>query len=201
MNVTTDCLDPEPAFRGREAGYSERPPQLAEEICASAPELKLRTILAPVDFSAASEIALEYAVPIATQFGARITLLHVSQAQLGGNEFAYLPISEAAICDPLRKRLNAMASRTIPPGLLGETLVRNGLACDQIVKAACELSSDLIILNTHGYTGLKHMLIGSTAERVVRCAPCPVLVVRQRQHESVCEPLPHSSGSPSPQIG
>ena len=57
------------------------------------------------------------------------------------------------------------------------------LAAHEIVEAARDLDSDLIVIATHGYTGWKHLCIGSTAERVVRTAPCPVFVVREKQHE------------------
>ena len=63
--------------------------------------------------------------------------------------------------------------------------VRPGLAAHEIVEAAKELDVDLIVIATHGYTGWKHFAIGSTAERVVRAAPCPVLVVREKEHEFV----------------
>jgi len=63
--------------------------------------------------------------------------------------------------------------------------VRTGLAAFEIVEAAKELDVDLIVIATHGYTGWKHFCIGSTAERVVRAAPCPVLVVREKEHDFV----------------
>jgi nucleotide-binding universal stress UspA family protein len=62
---------------------------------------------------------------------------------------------------------------------------RVGLASHEIVEAAKELNVDLIVIATHGYTGWKHLCIGSTAERVVRAAPCPVFVVREKEHEFV----------------
>ncbi len=66
-----------------------------------------------------------------------------------------------------------------------QTTVRSGKAFDEIVKAAKELDADLILLATHGYTGLDHTLLGSTAEKVVRHAPCPVLIVRQQERDFV----------------
>ena len=63
------------------------------------------------------------------------------------------------------------------------TVMRTGLAAHEIVETARDLDSDLIVIATHGYTGWKHLCIGSTAERVVRTAPCPVFVVREKQHE------------------
>lgn len=68
-------------------------------------------------------------------------------------------------------------------GVTTKTMLRNGLAAHEIVEAAKELDADLIIIATHGYTGWKHFCIGSTAERVVRAAPCPVLVVREKEHQ------------------
>ena len=66
-----------------------------------------------------------------------------------------------------------------------KTLVRTGSPADEIVDAAKEMGVDLIILSTHGRTGLKHLLLGSMTENVVRRAPCPVLVVREREREFV----------------
>jgi nucleotide-binding universal stress UspA family protein len=66
-----------------------------------------------------------------------------------------------------------------------QTAIRTGLAAHEIVEAARDLDSDLIVIATHGYTGWKHFCIGSTTERVVRTAPCPVFVVREKQHELI----------------
>ena len=73
--------------------------------------------------------------------------------------------------------------KAINPDLVEKTLVRQGRSFHEIADAARTLQVDLIIISTHGYTGLKHALLGSTTERVVRHAPCPVLVVRPRAHE------------------
>lgn len=148
--------------------------QATEEKTANGPDiLNIRKILVPIDFSAASERALAHAVPIAKRFHAKITLLYVCQAEFYANEFAHIPVEESTTS------LESIASSKIPPELIGEMLVRNGVAADEIVNAAAELGADLVVINTHGRTGLKHMMLGSTAERVVRCAPCPVLVVRE----------------------
>jgi len=143
--------------------------------------LEMKNILVPIDFSDGAKKALAYAIPLARQFNAKITLLHVSQVQFYANEFAHLPIDEAAMKECVRGRLEAMARGCIAPELLKETLVRHGVAFDEITKVARELCADMIVINTHGYTGLKHVVMGSTAERVVRYAGCPVLVVRDRE--------------------
>ena len=73
----------------------------------------------------------------------------------------------------------------IEPKLTERTLVRQGRSFHEIAEAARTLKADLIIISTHGYSGLKHALLGSTTERVVRHAPCPVLVVREHEREFV----------------
>jgi nucleotide-binding universal stress UspA family protein len=91
--------------------------------------------------------------------------------------------------DSVRKNacecLEALARKELKPAIQSATLVRSGSAFNEIVAVARELQIDLIIIATHGYSGLKHFLLGSTAERVVRHAPCPVLVVRDREHDFV----------------
>ena len=141
--------------------------------------LEWKRILVPIDFSAASEKALAKAVLIARQFHAKITLLFVSRAQFYGAEFAHTPVNELSISGGCKERLGSFACGKIAPDLLEETLVRHGVPFDEIAKAAKELNADLIVVNTRGHTGLKHMVLGSTAERVVRYAPCSVLVVRE----------------------
>ena len=85
-----------------------------------------------------------------------------------------------------KKNLRVLLS-SAEVGGLKETqfALRTGIAWHEIVEAAKELDVDLIVTATHGYTGWKHFCIGSTAERVVRSAPCPVLVVREKEHEFV----------------
>jgi universal stress protein A len=141
-------------------------------------KLKVRTILVPIDFSAPSEKALSYAVPLAEQFHAKIVLLHVCQERFCGTEFAYLPVEESAVNWAAVDRMKSIAAKKIAPEFLGDIMVRHGVAYEEIASVAKELEAELIIVNTHGYTGLKHVLVGSTAERVIRHAPCPVLVVR-----------------------
>ena len=87
--------------------------------------------------------------------------------------------------EPLEKELKALAKKTIEPQFLKEVIVRVGTAFEVITNLARDCEADLIVITTHGHTGLKHVFLGSTAERVVRHAPCPVLVVRKREHDFV----------------
>ena len=81
--------------------------------------------------------------------------------------------------EPLEKELNALAKKTIEPQFLKEVIVRVGTAFEVITNCARDCEADLIVITTHGHTGLKHVFVGSTAERVGRYAACPVLVVRK----------------------
>jgi nucleotide-binding universal stress UspA family protein len=154
------------------------------ELAIVGAELKLKQILVPVDFSESSDKALRYAAGFAQQFRSRITLLHVIQPMVYPADFGYPPTVvdtlDQAVRIQIEERLTALASQG--PAKM-ETLVRLGQPYFEIVAAAKDLNADLIIISTHGRTGLTHALLGSTAERVVRHAPCPVLTVRQREHD------------------
>ncbi len=148
--------------------------------------LGIRRILVPLDFSASAEKALRAAVSFARQFDAELTLIHVRPvayypAELVGFPAA-LPTAEPSD-GKLRACLEAEAGRLVPAEMRTRVLLRTGTAFDEICTAARQSGADLIIIATHGHTGLKHILLGSTAERVVRHAPCPVLVVREHEHE------------------
>ena len=146
----------------------------------------VNSILVPIDFSAGSEKALASAVPLAHRFGAKLTLLHVVEPA-GTPDFDTsfpLLLDEDKLKGASRDRLEQIVKDgQVDPKLIEKTLVRFGRAFNEIVHAAKTLKVDLIIISTHGYTGLKHALLGSTTERVVRHASCPVLVVRSHEDE------------------
>jgi universal stress protein A len=150
---------------------------------------KLRNILVPIDFSPCSKKALQYAVPFARQFGATLHLLYVGQSYYMIPEFAPAALEPAEVqarSDAIAK-LTALAEEEIAREVPAEILVRKGQPAEEVVLAAKEIGADLIIISTHGYTGLKHVWLGSTTESVVRHAACPVLVVRQQEREFVKE--------------
>lgn len=139
----------------------------------------VHSILVPTDFSPGAQRALEYAASFASQVHARITLLHVVEP-LGSPDLDYFPF----IIEP--RKLVAFAhqqlaaapdDKNLDARLFAQPLVRTGIAFFEITQAARDLESDLIILSAHEFTGLKHVWLGSTAERVVRHAECPVLVL------------------------
>lgn len=149
-------------------------------------QIQLKHILVPTDFSETSGKALKYAQRFAEQFGAKVTLLHVIQPLIYPADFGYPPTvldtADETIRQRVQERLNLLASTA---GVPVEVHVREGQPYNEIAAAAREFEVDLIIIPTHGRTGLKHVLLGSTAERVVRHAPCPVLTVREREHDFV----------------
>jgi universal stress protein A len=146
---------------------------------------QLRKILVPIDFSDCSKKALRYAVPFARQFGAALTLLNVVQITYPTGELGPVapPVAENEAREASQTALETLVKREVGEGLPAAATVRFGQPAEEIVLAASELEVDLIIISTHGHTGLKHILLGSTAEHVVRRAPCPVLTVREHEHE------------------
>jgi nucleotide-binding universal stress UspA family protein len=150
------------------------------------PTLRLKKILVPMDFSPASQHAFHYALRFAEEFGAELTLLYVLEP-------APSPSFPAIPCAPFfletdfsraEKNLQSFATAARIGNIEHHRWkVRAGIPSHEIVAVAKDAGFDLIIIATHGYTGWKHFCIGSTAERVVRAAPCPVLVVREKEHE------------------
>jgi|SRR6516225_4055036 nucleotide-binding universal stress UspA family protein len=142
----------------------------------------LKRILVPIDFSNCSLGAFNYAVGLAAKCDAGLVLLHVveptvyAQDDLGTT--AALEKATGNLMNSGRERLAALQRRATSQGLAVEMLVRMGRAQSEISDTAEATGSDLIVMGTHGYSGLKHLLLGSTAERVVRHAACPVLTVR-----------------------
>ncbi len=163
------------------AGAHRRATQAASLL----PAIKFETILLAIDFSAPSQIVRRYAKAFARQFGARLVLLHVVEPVASTADFGYGPV----VClrtDPRsvkrsQEHLHAIERRQLDSECRFNTLVRSGVACDEIAKAAKELKADLIIIATHGHTGVKHAAPDSTAGRVIRCAACPVLVVHEKE--------------------
>jgi universal stress protein A len=150
--------------------------------------LSIKKILVPVDFSSLSKKAYKYALRLAQQFKTEITLLNVIEPAVPP-AFEGLPIAppyrEEGSPGAERNLKTLINSARIPGVPKVNSLFRRGLASHEIVEAAKDLDVDLIVIATHGYTGWKHFCIGSTAERVVRAAPCPVLVVREKEHEFI----------------
>ncbi len=152
------------------------------------PVFQLKKILVPVDFSDCSQKALQYALPFARQFNANLELLHVVETYLptAGLVAVNLDLTRDQMLAMARKDFEALR-QTLPEDVVSEGVVCEGAPRIEIIEAAKQSSADLIILSTHGRTGLARVCLGSTAEYVVRHAPCPVLVVRECEHEFVAD--------------
>lgn len=152
--------------------------------------IDLHRILVPTDFSDCAGNALKYGAAFADRFDADLILLHVVQ-----DITLFIPEAVTlapSVAPPLEEYVNR--AQTALRDLVKEsgtghlritTLVREGAACEEILHQAREKNVDLIIVGTHGRTGLAHLLMGSEAEKVVRQAPCPVLTVHFPEHEFV----------------
>lgn len=148
--------------------------------------LKLKNILVPIDFSKASLKALAYAIPFAEQFGAQISLIHVAEPYLYPTDPDLMPlVLDRRSVTSLQAKLRKVGSRLVGHPRLGSCIVKVGKAFHEVTETARAMDVDLIILTTHGHTGLKHIVLGSTAERVIRHAPCPVLTVREKERDFV----------------
>jgi nucleotide-binding universal stress UspA family protein len=150
-------------------------------------ELNLKRILLPVDFSEPSRKALQYARSFARQFNAEVLLLHVVEIVPVPAPMVLVQdtVTQGKVHEEAAKRLSEWR-KELAPEVSVRAVVSEALdAPRQILAAATENNVDLIILGTHGRTGLAHLFVGSTAEKVVRRAPCPVLIVREREHDFV----------------
>ncbi|MDO8282501.1 MAG: universal stress protein [Thermodesulfovibrionia bacterium] len=151
--------------------------------------MKIERILFPTDFSEGSDNALHYAVDLAKQYNAKLYILHVIYDVMKAMD-AHVPHTSA---DELYKDLDKWAMDEIENCCIEEIRalpnvvkkVVKGIPHEETIRMATEEKIDLIVMGTYGRTGLDRLLFGSTAERVVRKAPCPVLTVRVPEHREL----------------
>ena len=143
----------------------------------------IKTILHPTDFSESSKYAMSYAISFAQEFHARLVLLHVIEQISSALYFDMLqapPLTQLMV--NIEKQAKQALDEVLPPELRGklpaEYILRKGVPFAEILQCASQVKADIIILGTHGRTGLKYALFGSVASRVVRKSICPVLSVR-----------------------
>ena len=161
------------------AGRKKKAPSESRRFGSS---LTIRQILVPIDFSLHSKNALRYAVPLAEQFGATLRLVYVVEptvypADLGFGQVVF-PNFEEELVEKGTKELKNIIDQEIGGTVRAFSTVRKGRPHREILLEADEKSVDIIVIATHGHTGVEHMLFGSTAERIVRNAKCPVLTIR-----------------------
>jgi universal stress protein A len=152
-------------------------------------EMRIQRILLPTDFSTHSAAATKYACELATRFGAELHLLHALEVHLSATPTFGMGLDLPRYVRESRHAAEkALAGALDPQWAAGQAVVRavvEGSPKVEIVKYARQHDIDLIVLATHGRSGLAHVLIGSVAESVVRTAPCPVLTVRPEGHQFV----------------
>lgn len=139
-------------------------------------------ILTAIDFSENSEFAFEYAVTMAKQFNAELIVMHVINEPVDLRGFYVPHISfeqlEKEIEEGAAKMMETFCNSRLESFRNYTTAIVSGIPYDEIIRKADEVGASLIVLGTHGRTGLDHILFGSTAERVVRSANCPVMTIR-----------------------
>jgi nucleotide-binding universal stress UspA family protein len=141
--------------------------------------MSIKHILVPVDFSESTQPAIDCALELAGKYSARITLCHVLQLMYNAGVPPVFTFEKEVktVQEEATKQLRQLAGSLAPMAEV-DTAMEAGVPWDRIVHFADEHGADLIVMATHGRSGLKHLMLGSVAERVVQHAPCSVLVVR-----------------------
>lgn len=152
----------------------------------------IRTLLAPTDLTEHSNPALKYAISLAEHYHAKLILLNVVELPASGSMLGTVEAEE--MIDVASQSLKKIAGM-IPPTVLHERIVRFGAGqiAGTIIEVAEENFADLIVITTHGYSGLKRVWHGSMAEILVRHAQCPVLVVRSSGDKTDSQTIEPSS--------
>jgi nucleotide-binding universal stress UspA family protein len=144
--------------------------------------MHIRHILAPTDFSKYSTQAVTYAFELAQKVGAKLSLLHVIELPVYAIEVS-LPLEDLE--QDARRELARLLPEAATAHVAVTRLVGLGVPYQKILETAAAEQVDMIVMATHGRTGLGHLIMGSVAERVVRTAPCPVLTVRPAGEASI----------------
>lgn len=151
--------------------------------------IQLQRILLPTDFSNCSAAATKYACELATRFDAELHLLHTLESHLASvPDFGMGLALPRSVTESTAAAEKSLAGVLDPKWSAGRKVIHavvEGSPKTEIVRYAHKENIDLIVLATHGRTGLSHMLMGSVAESVVRTSPCPVLTVRPDGHQFV----------------
>lgn len=150
--------------------------------------INIKTILCPIDYSVYSEKALEYAIEFASKYQAKLYLIHVLDIRIydmNDPDLYNVSVVEKDTIDKLKERLLRCIREDVKEKISVEAVVIQGVPFSEIIRAAKEYMADLIVLGTHGRTGLSQAIMGSVAERVVRKSPCPVLTIRHPEHEFI----------------
>jgi nucleotide-binding universal stress UspA family protein len=149
--------------------------------------ISLKKVLCPIDHSDCSKEALKYAVSLAMKDEAKLLLLHVIDMRSfsEGLDAMSKPLPDEETLEQLRVKLLDCIPEEIRDDMDVEAIVTQGIPFAEIISVAKEKEIDMIVIGSHGRTGISHMMLGSVSEKVIRKAPCPVLTVRQPGHKFV----------------
>jgi len=151
--------------------------------------IKIKRVLVPTDFSDTARRALTYGISFAQEFGAELLLVHVVENLTVGYASDLFPVPMAEVFEEIsgyaKSELAKLAAEAREKGISVREVVAQGKPSAEIVRIAAEEQTDIIVLGTHGKGMLDKALFGSTTERVIRKAPCPVLSCRLHEHEFV----------------
>ncbi|MDN3514485.1 MAG: universal stress protein [Candidatus Brocadia sp.] len=150
--------------------------------------ITIKNILCPIDYSIYSEMALKYAIEFAEKYQAKLYLMHVLDIriyEINDPGLYNVNVVDKETIDKLRERLLRCVNEDTKGRIPVEALIIQGVPFAEIIKASRDYKIDLIVLGTHGRTGLSHAIMGSVAEKVVRKAPCPVLTIRHPEHDFI----------------
>jgi universal stress protein A len=146
--------------------------------------LAIRKILVPTDFSPAAVHALDYAKDLAQPFSARVLLVHA----IPPTAYPLLNVGQVGHFPDLREEIRKRVQQDLEQAVASvqnkvpvDIRILDGVPYAEILQCAANENADLIVMGTHGHTGIKHIVLGSTAERVVRLSTCPVLTVRGKE--------------------
>jgi len=140
---------------------------------------KVNEIVCPIDFSRPSNAALKEAIGMAKQYKAELILVSVVEPIVTGLMLSVYTYQQYVkrLKNSARDQLKAMIAKYVPKGMKASAVVKTGDPADEIVRIAKSRRADLLVIATHGRRGWGHLIFGSVAEKVIRLAPCPVLVI------------------------
>jgi nucleotide-binding universal stress UspA family protein len=150
--------------------------------------IALKKVLYPTDFSEYAAHALPYVLEFAKKFGAEVIVTHVLAfpAYAGSYEIAVdMETIRGTMEKAARQKMDELEKSIAAEGVAVKGIIEEGVGFVKIIDTARKESADIIIVATHGWGVLKHVLLGSTTEKLVRKAPCPVLTIRHPEHEFV----------------
>ena len=145
--------------------------------------IEIKKVLVPIDFSDYSKSALKYAADFAQKLRAEMILIYVVEPVIYPPDFSMGQIAIPSINTEwdmkAKEELDKLADTEIPDAITVKTVIKTGKPFIEVIETASEEDVDIIIIASHGHSGMEHILFGSTAEKVVRKAPCPVLTLRE----------------------